>query len=210
MSSRPSLADRLWHWCYRCLEQPYLFELSRLPQRRMTQRLIAQELPPTPGRRLLDICCGIGTYRVSKPDTFYIGLDREPSYVAYAAARHNGHPGTTFLVADATALPFRPQTFTDVMWLYSLHHFADDPARAILSSVARMRPRRLLILDAVGDHLRGHKRMLAARDRGAYVRPIAAQRALIERDWVIETSGVETHPVVLDTVYYRCVPKLGD
>ncbi len=80
----------------------------------------------------------------------------------------------------------------------------------ILRSVAVLRPRRLLIMDPCGDHLRGHKRMLAARDRGAYVRPVAAQRALIEQDWVIEASGVETHPVVLDTVYYRCVPKLGD
>ena len=200
-------ADRGWRLVYRCLEQPRLFEWFRVPIVASTQRIIDQELRLEPGRRVLDVCCGIGSFAIQRAGVMYVGLDYEFRYVRHAAEHRNGQPACRFLAADATQLPFQPGAFDEILWIYGLHHFSDGQARGILRSLVSLRPQHLLIIDLVGDDLRGMKRILAERDRGKYVRPVARQRAIIEESWLIEQSAVVPHRIILDTVYYRCVPR---
>ena len=77
----------------------------------------------------------------------------------------------------------------------------------MLRCLAEAKPRRLLLVDVVGDHLRGLKRVLADRDRGKYIRPVEAQRQLIQQHWTIQRQGSLTHRVILDASYYLCIPK---
>lgn len=139
---------------------------------------------PESGGKVLDIGCGTADILDWLPaGTDYTGFDSSAAYIAEAQARF-GSRGRFF---QAEVTPERAREFSgfDIVLANGvLHHLDDDSARHLLD-IARIALRpggRLVTLDgAYADGQSAIARMLLARDRGRFVRPAQAYRALALR-----------------------------
>jgi SAM-dependent methyltransferase len=92
---------------------------------------VRDTVQPRPGRRILDIGCGIGTAEVNlgrQPLTqvTLIGVDRVPDRAREALAAVRSHNiRAAFAAADACALPFGDATFDSSFCVALLQHIAD-------------------------------------------------------------------------------------
>lgn len=91
------------------------------------------------GRRVLEVSCGHGGGASYLARTFapasYIGLDLNPTGVAFCLERHRV-PGLTFLQGDACHLPFPDGQFDAVINVEASHCYPDFPG--FLREVARV------------------------------------------------------------------------
>jgi SAM-dependent methyltransferase len=100
---------------------------------------------PRPGRRILDVGCGIGTAEVNlgrQPLTqvTLIGVDRIADRVREALGSVRSHNiRAAFAAADACALPFTDAAFDSVFCVALLQHIA-DVARAVREIARVTRP----------------------------------------------------------------------
>ncbi len=93
-------------------------------------------LQPRPGKRLLDVGCGVGTAEqqiglLRVPQLSLVGVDRDLPSVAQAAdliAERNLQ--ARVVAGDALALPFADRVFDGVFCVAVLQHL-DDPASAV-------------------------------------------------------------------------------
>lgn len=178
------------------LDHPAVFNLSQLlisGGQRSTKRWARAWLDPRPGDRVLDVCCGTGEFAPlfagrGGAGQEYLGVDLNPRYIAYARRRYGEGPGRSFQARDATRLSLPPDSFDRALFVNSLHHFPDELNRGILRELARvLRPGgRLVVIDLAGDHPGRAQRFFLDRDRGHYLRPLAAQLALIGEHFAIE------------------------
>jgi len=121
------------------------------------------ELPP--GARVLDLYCGLGNFSLplARHAAQVVGIEGDAALVgrARANARHNGLRNAEFHVADLSAppdpsLPWMRQVYTHVL--------LDPPrtgARAVLATLSRIAPQRLLYISCHPGSL--------ARDLGVLV-----------------------------------------
>lgn len=104
-------------------ESPFWRAVDRATFARWTRRV-------GPGALLLDVGCANGrsTWPFAARGAETVGCDISRALIAQAIefARSRGvHATTTFLVADAAALPFRDETFDAVLTYGALHHLPD-------------------------------------------------------------------------------------
>jgi 23S rRNA (uracil1939-C5)-methyltransferase len=130
----------------------------------LVQRAV-ELLAPTPGATVLDLYCGLGNFSLplARRAAQLVGVEGDAALVrrADANARHNGIVNAEFHVADLAAapdpsLPWMRRSYTHVL--------LDPPrtgARAVLASVARLAPQRLLYISCHPGSL--------ARDLGVLV-----------------------------------------
>lgn len=192
----------------RLLEHPSVYALWQAP-------FVDQKVGPFRDRnsshdiqRVLDVGCGPGTNRTLFTTTEYLGVDLDASYVARANRRY----GTGFRVGDAGALDVADFGPVDCFFVNSLTHHLDDAA------LHRLLGRTDLVTAAGHLHVidmylpeGGIPRRLALADRGDYPRPLAALRAAIAHDWLIDIE----HPFQLrlfgvtlwEMVYFRARPR---
>lgn len=183
------------------LDHPALWNLSQLlisDGQRATKRWARAWLGARDGDRLLDVCCGTGEFAPLFPTRAgggqgeglarYLGVDLNEQFIDYARERYGASGGWEFAAADATTLRLAPGSFDRALFVNSMHHFPDELNRGILREVARvLRPGgRLVVIDMVGDDPRPTRRFFLDRDRGEYLRPLAAQLALVEEVFAIE------------------------
>lgn len=158
---------RLWQW-------PFVAQKVR----RFRERAILES-----STQVLDIGCGPGTNSRLFAGTRYFGVDRDPGYI-HAAAQL----GMRVAVGDAAALPVRPGTQFDCVFVNSLtHHLTDAQVDAMLAHAVRvMHPLgRLHVIDlVVPEH--GIARRLALADRGEHPRALAPLRDLLARHVVLD------------------------
>lgn len=190
------LRDNLATRTLALLDRPGLFNLSQLlisGGQRATKRWAADWLDLQPNERLLDVCCGTGEFSPVTNDrgVAYLGIDLNPRYIAYARRRYGGGPTREFRVVDATRLALPPHSYDKALFVNSMHHFPDELNRGILREIARvLRPGgRLVLIDMVGDHTGRARRFFLDRDRGHFLRSLAAQLTLVEEAFTIERSA---------------------
>lgn len=144
-------------------------------------------------RRVLDVGCGPGTNAAHFGDLDYLGVDINPGYVEYARGRYRGR----FEVVDVARDPLPARDFDFVLLNSLMHHLDDGAVRGLLSSLrgALAPDGRLHVLDLVLPEERGVARTLARMDRGAFARPEAGWRRLLE-EWY-EPVVFERYPLRL-------------
>ncbi|MBI5037610.1 MAG: class I SAM-dependent methyltransferase [Candidatus Kerfeldbacteria bacterium] len=90
------------------------------------------------GNRVLDIGCGNGRLAtfLEKKEIHYTGVDNSMALIDIAK---QAHPAATFLVSEATELPFPDQQFDVVCCVATLHHIPSrELRRAAIQEAARV------------------------------------------------------------------------
>ncbi len=116
--------------------------------RRLKRRLVERALAGG-GRRVLDVCCGTGdvALALAAAGAEATGLDFSPRMVELARRRPGAERVREFVVGDALALPFPPESFDAVTISFGLRNLTDIPA-ALEEMIRVLKPEgRLLILE---------------------------------------------------------------
>jgi SAM-dependent methyltransferase len=172
---------------------------------RRALREMEAALAATPGERVLDFGCGCGGFCVVVPGE-YVGIDLDPDYIAFARWRWPS-PRRRFELKRLEEMP-DDERFDAAILASALHHLSDPLAAKLLARLARLVRKRIVVLDLDPDAANGWQRMLLNIDRGEHIRSAAAQRALLERHFVVTaqrrivtTTGSAVH------VLFVCTPR---
>jgi SAM-dependent methyltransferase len=169
------------------------------------QRAVARALDARPGERVLDVGCGTGGFCVAVPGQ-YVGIDLDADYVAFARWRW-GNASRRFEVARLDALDAE-KGFDGAMLVNALHHMSDVDARAVLASLVHLVRRRLVVVDADPEPSNAFQALLLRYDRGDYIRPRRAQRALIQEHFrVVDEGQFRNSPRTLVQTLFACEPR---
>jgi len=129
------------------------------------------------GDRILEVGCGTGEGSVlAGPGVEYVGIDTDPTYVAYAT-RLYGRPGVTFRHADVHGVE---GSFTKAVVMCTLHHLSDDEVRKLAARLRAIVPGAVAVADPDPVASWGIQRVILRHDRGQYVRPIPDHLRLLE------------------------------
>jgi SAM-dependent methyltransferase len=139
---------------------------------------VTAALDAKPDERVLDVGCGTGSFCLAAPGD-YLGIDLDPDYIAFARWRW-GTPRRRFETIELAALD-EPAGFDRAVLVNCLHHMSDAVADTVLAQLRRLVRRRLVVADANPEESNRFQALLLAFDRGNFIRPVAAQRALVER-----------------------------
>ncbi len=106
-------------------------------------------LDAKPGRRVLDVGCGLGRdaaalAKLVTPGGTVVGVDGSRAMIEEARAKSSGVVGLTFEVADIAALPFDDASFDACRVDRVLQHIG-DPAKALREMVRVLRPGGVLV-----------------------------------------------------------------
>lgn len=106
-------------------------------------------LEAAPGRRILDVGCGLGNdaaalARLVAPGGSVVGVDSSRAMIEAARERHREMTGLSFETADAVALPFPAAHFDAVRIDRVLQHIA-EPAPAVREMARVLRPGGVLV-----------------------------------------------------------------
>jgi ubiquinone/menaquinone biosynthesis C-methylase UbiE len=106
-------------------------------------------LGAAPGRRILDVGCGLGDDAAAlaglvAPGGTVVGVDGSRAMIAAARGRHSGVEGLSFEVADAAALPFDDASFDACRVDRVLQHIA-DPSPVAREMARVLRPGGVLV-----------------------------------------------------------------
>jgi len=106
-------------------------------------------LGATPGRRVLEVGCGLGDdaaslARLVAPGGSVVAIDGSETMIEAARERHRDVAGLSFDVADAAQLPFDDASFDACRIDRVLQHIA-NPAPAVLEMVRVIQPGGVLV-----------------------------------------------------------------
>ena len=101
-----------------------------------------------PGETVLDVCTGTGDLAITfaRMGAEVVGVDIAENMLRRAAAKTNGEH-LTWLNMDATNLQFPANSFDITTLSLALHHMPEDTQIEVLSEIARVTRRKVIIVE---------------------------------------------------------------
>jgi ubiquinone/menaquinone biosynthesis C-methylase UbiE len=185
-------------WVYGFTQKLNSFTTSRI------RELAKTNIPNSPRLTLLDIGCGIGSYRNVFDAVDYTGVDINPSYIESA---RRAHPhGTKFLVMGAGRLEFPDGTFDAILSTAMTHHLDDESLASMVGEGLRVTREggALHVIDAILPVSRKalFKRWFFMQDRGRNQRSLEEMTNILEKHARVTKVVVLTGPLH-DVAYFR-------
>lgn len=157
-------------------------------------RVVTDYVHPRPGLAILDVGCGYGDLVEHVPGCRYVGVDANESYISLARRLHGGTG--EFVAASVTDLAGSSLGPFDVAVAVGLlHHLSDDDASALLKALpGLLQPGGRFVAAEPVFHpdQRTTARVLAALDRGRYVRDQRGYEALVS-PWFKDVTSEVRH-----------------
>jgi SAM-dependent methyltransferase len=168
---------------------------------------VARALAATATDRVLDVGCGTGGFCPIVPGR-YVGIDPDAGAIAFARWRW-ADPRRRFAVARLVDLD-GGEGFDRAIMVNCLHHLAEADAQEALVRLAKLVRTRLVLADADPEHSNRLQRFLLAHDRGAFIRPVAQQRAMLAASFriVAEERFCNTPRTAVQALFV-CEPRPG-
>lgn len=160
---------------------PYFFNfLQKVCNLGDLKEEVSLHLRVEPSESILDVGCGTGLYSVLAKDK-YVGLDLNEAYVKYAKTKYK-NSNKKFIVEDIKKLNFGKEKFDKTLYLAMLHHFNEADNLKILSKIASITKKMVLILDlTLPDNPTAAQKFFLKVERGQYVRPINEQINIVQK-----------------------------
>lgn len=173
-------------------------QILGIPTIRRYRALVRKHVPQDPGRRVLEIGCGVGTARELFGDG-YTGIDINPDYIEKARRAFNGQ----FEVMDAGAMSFAGGAFDDAVSIATAHHLSDEKLALMVRKAVSVASC-LHIIDAILPVARfsPFKTVLFRMDRGQHVRTFGQLRDILDRNAILEAEDIMEGPLH-DVGYFR-------
>lgn len=155
---------------------------------RAIRRTIRRELGLLVDWWVIDLGCGTGNLADEFLCTHYLGVDIDLGYLRFARRT----TGRRFVVMDVTALALRDDAFDAALAVGLTHHLDDCSAERFAREIRRVcrDSARVLLIDIVQPHRWNLLERARQRwaERGRFIRPPRAYRALFEPYLVVEKT----------------------
>jgi len=157
-------------------------------------------LPPTAGKRVLDVGGGTGISKSSlDPSAEYTVADIDSAKLTLLRKKH---ASTMAIQADARKLPVRPASFDVGLLIFVCHHLDDSMLDAALAELARACGGSVIVMDPIWAPKRLRGRLLWRYDLGRHPRTVAALDAAIRRHFPVVAE--DTFAVHHEYHIWRC------
>ncbi len=158
------------------LDFPFWYNLRFLVagKQRLTREFIANNYRKFNCHTVVDIGCGSGDFSPLFPKGKYLGIDRNPRYIAFAQKTYPHR----FICADILDFPFNQQSFDAAIVISTLHHLSDTEVQRLFSRIAPLTKKVIIIVD-LNPETTVIKRLLIRLDRGKFVRSTQAKINLL-------------------------------
>lgn len=170
--------------------------------------LAVRNVPNSAGLAVLDVGCGVGSYRSVFNQTDYIGVDVNQAYIEFAKHRYSD---AKFYVMGADTLNFPDQRFDAVLSTGMTHHLDDRVLGAMVRTSLRIvkETGALHIVDAILPVSRRSifKRWFFLQDRGRNQRTLAGMTSILSANANLTRVDVLTGPLH-DVAYFRLQHRL--
>ena len=196
----------------RLLERPNVFAFFNflIGVNDRTKHIIADYVKPGPDTVILDVACGRGDYAKALYPHRYFGVDNNPAYIEYAKNRF-GKFGTFVCCDVADARQHTKDLRPNVAILIGvLHHLTTDQASTLLADIRDLlEPNgRVVSVDPVFTPEQGlTARLLAASDRGRFVRSTEEHLRLLGQSFSVVTADVRTDWLRIPYTHLACVSQ---
>jgi ubiquinone/menaquinone biosynthesis C-methylase UbiE len=175
-----------------------------------TNRIIEEYVSPHPEQVVVDIACGRGEYSKKIRVSNYIGIDSNPSYITHAAKNYSEFG--SFHCCDVSDLStvLSGQKIDKALLIGILHHLTDTQARNMIKDIAENLADggEIISVDPVFTPEQGLiARLLAASDRGKYVRSVDGHQSLFAESAEIVIAEIREDWLRMPYTHYVCVSK---
>jgi ubiquinone/menaquinone biosynthesis C-methylase UbiE len=175
-----------------------------------TNQIISDYVQTSNGEIVVDIACGNGDYSRKLKGVSYLGIDMNPGYIDYA--KKNYSKFGDFVCADVAQLNsvLAGRKIDVVLLIGVLHHLTDSQATMMLGEIACCLSEngRVVSVDGVFTPDQGLvARLLAAADRGKYVRLVDDHNRILEKHLVISRSEIREDWLRIPYTHYVCVSR---
>lgn len=140
------------------------------------------------GETLLDVGSGPGELsQLFSGD--YAGVDYSENYVSYAKKKY---PSKKFFQGNVLELSIPEKSYDVVLLASFIHHFSDAEVEKILSNVAKVARKKVVLLEPCPWKRNPLSWFLLKMDRGAHVRSFEEQRRFVEKYFTLEKAETFT------------------
>lgn len=170
--------------------------------------LVNEYIKPTPGMRILDICCGPAyILPLLGKNVHYIGIDFNENYIRYAKNKYTeeGYTLANFILCDASKYEVpQDEKFDRIIMCGGMHHLSNEELIPILNNAKHLLKEsgRFCSLDGVYTENQSYiRKFLLNMDRGKYVRNISnyadlVKSAIPEAKYEIRSDLIITEAII--------------
>ena len=178
--------------------------------KRRTKVIINEYVSQNCSAVIVDIACGRGEFSKELASTRYIGVDNNPSYIRYAKKHYSDFGSFDCCDVSDLSASLNGKLIDTALLIGVLHHLTNSQARDMINDIGRHLAEggKIVSVDPVFTPDQGLiSRLLAASDRGKYVRSIDEHHSLFDESVEICQSEIRedwlripnTHLVVVSS-----------